>query len=448
MEDRPIGRERLFNSDEYFQSEKYQHVMSLTNEMAHGRIPGSEVLLNEAELSTWQDWRPHLDFLRLDLLRNKEIQRLRFLLQIAWKASAAKVRRQNKKRTDSFLHQNDAGEEFKKPADHNRLDHSILIAELGTILAAKLHFSLDEVKRIYAAALCHDIGHSAFNHVADRFLCKQGFADHEERGVNKLYSPQFRNTLALHGIEPEEIHSIIQENGKLGALQKIGDTLSYLYLDCRNMEMPAFTLQDLLVILQDVDGIEENYNVPDVILAEAVQLKIKCSPQQTVLRVKTGEHERNQAWQKRFLEVRARLYETLYSSQKDNLEEKGRLNLVKMAIDEGFLSYKDLLECGDKELRLRLLELVTTKMTRYKSLYEFAFGIHQPQDWRIVRFTSPDEVFATLSQLPPGVLRRTVEADAPPTGKTLVLLRDDQPVLLYATSWVNVNEHLVAFPVR
>ncbi len=444
--DRIRKYKKHFELDAYRNSERYKHLYDLVFSIKHS-------ILDSRTTERWEGFRPDLEALRNSLLQSEEVRRLNALLQIGYKSSPANIRRASNAATEPQAF-SVAGENlFHRPSAHTRLDHSLFIAELTAILGAKLGFSLLEIKTAYAGAMLHDVGHSVLNHVMDRFLQKNGFPDHEDRGLVKI-AIRFSDVLALHGLTIEGVQAVILEQGRTGMLQYICDTLSYLYFDCKEMKEQSFKFdfQDLLAIIEDIAEVVEQFEIPDEILESKARVETHRSVarKQSVFRVKSSGDATHKIWHKSFLQKRASLYERLYNNPDNNLQEKARLRLIDLLLQRQILSFDQILQYGEQEMRLTLQDLVYNTVPEYTSLYRFAFGIHKPDEWVYQEFSTHEEMMQRLNVLPSRILSQTVSSDAPATGKTLVLLDgNEQPVFLYATSVIPESARLkVSFPRR
>lgn len=123
-------------------------------------------------------------------------------------------------------------------AQHTRFEHSIgtrYVAEqiLLTLKINGLEITKDEERTLYAAALLHDIGHTALSHsVADAIL---GPEAHEFAAKQIIKNTEISDILKKEGLDPDQISDIII--GKTGALSHVirgeidADRLDYLRRD-------------------------------------------------------------------------------------------------------------------------------------------------------------------------------------------------------------------------
>ncbi|MGB9729460.1 MAG: HD domain-containing protein [Thermoprotei archaeon] len=123
-------------------------------------------------------------------------------------------------------------------AQHTRFEHSIgtrYVAEqiLSTLKINGLEIAKDEEKSLYAAALLHDIGHTALSHsVGDIILGSEG---HELVARQIIKHTEINDILKSEGLDPDKISDMIV--GKVGFLSHIvrgeidADRLDYLRRD-------------------------------------------------------------------------------------------------------------------------------------------------------------------------------------------------------------------------
>jgi len=123
-------------------------------------------------------------------------------------------------------------------AQHTRFEHSIgtrYVAEqiLSTLKMHGLDISKDDEKSLYAAALLHDIGHTAFSHSVSDILL--GHETHENIARQIIKTTEINDILISEGLTPDKISDMIM--GKNGPLSHIikgeidADRLDYLRRD-------------------------------------------------------------------------------------------------------------------------------------------------------------------------------------------------------------------------
>jgi len=124
-----------------------------------------------------------------------------------------------------------------RPFPHTRLTHVQQVA--AHVLPAGLWLSLcdRDLKTLVCAALLHDVDHPVFSHTGDRWLMRElRLADHEERACQTVCTDvEIRSALRQLDVRPEDVASVIREQGTLGRILSLVDTLAYVQLDGRIM---------------------------------------------------------------------------------------------------------------------------------------------------------------------------------------------------------------------
>ncbi|MBP9749016.1 HD domain-containing protein [Patescibacteria group bacterium] len=122
---------------------------------------------------------------------------------------------------------------------HDRWVHSQYVAAHGLALTLRLRFSQEECACVVFAGLLHDLGHPAFSHDVDHLLIGNGRLSHEERGMRWVAEDEsIMNVLASVGLTPADIIPVMAEEGSLGTIQTLADTLGYLVLDTEVLGIP------------------------------------------------------------------------------------------------------------------------------------------------------------------------------------------------------------------
>jgi len=202
-------------------------------------------------------------------------------------------------------------------AIHTRSDHSLLDGEIALVAGIKLGLSTEEIKTLIAGGLLHDLGHSALSHTGEEFIVDRGGVDHEKRTSIKLEKDEeLKKVLTKFGIDVGDVKQVIDEKGKLGALQKIFDSLSYLILDCK----PIYQKQNILAgidfsILKD-SGIKL---INDMVGINNVEDKF-------VLSIKTPD-----LWQK-LLDIRAWMMQNIYVHPFTRMISDGKKQLMQLML--------------------------------------------------------------------------------------------------------------------
>jgi HD superfamily phosphohydrolase len=127
------------------------------------------------------------------------------------------------------------------PFRHTRFTHSLQVAALNLWVGLRLRLDDEDLLRLVRAGLFHDVGHSVESHYGDELLIEWGYPNHEARGAAF--------------VEDASVREIMAERGRLGHIQKLMDTVGYLYPDCRFVGVP---LSDEWVqrLVESIDGVE------------------------------------------------------------------------------------------------------------------------------------------------------------------------------------------------
>lgn len=280
------------------------------------------------------------------------------------------------------------------PAFHTRFDHCELAAELSKVVSAHLRLSPERAKVLLAAAWLHDTGHSAFSHIGEGVVREQeGGGGHEER-TEKIIRGSAREALEKEKVIPENVVSLVQEKGGLGAVQSLLDTLSYLIVDTEAMGRDEFP--DLGVsLIADIVGINARENLLIVRSSEPFQS---------------------------LLEMRAAAMKDIYYHPKNRMKEEARRQLLRLAIRRGHIEPQELSEAPDMELTLRLQSLVqqdrnaallggrtsdTPLMSDCKDLWSLESGV-VPHGWERTEHGTEEEKNSYLASKPAAVIEKSV----------------------------------------
>jgi hypothetical protein len=212
---------------------------------------------------------------------------------------------------------------------HTRDLHSLTVAAHALALGVKAECSEEDLLRLVLAALCHDLGHPALGHDADDLLVELGRPSHEARGMELiLRDSQLGTIFRFCGVEPREIAEIVQEKSRLGRILSLADTLGYLRLDTRMMQIP----------LEDDFGSE----VVNAFLGTTDDALIvgDASPFE------------------RILEVRASMYSQVYCQETASAVKAFFRQTAKTLLELGILTYDELESGVDASLLRRMTRLV------------------------------------------------------------------------------------------
>ncbi len=269
------------------------------------------------------------------------------------------------------------------PFLHTRYIHSELLAEQAVFLGVKLGLPLEDLAYSYTAGLVHDVGHSAFSHQGDDVLQEFGYPNHEIRGMNYLSAQDVRGKLEAHGINIPKLFSILQEQGPLGSVEKVLDTLSYLVLDTAAVQISAY--RDFgASFLANVVDIDDGIKVKDVGLVQEI------------------------------LEIRARLFQECYCHPDSRLIDAARKQLLRVALRKGCLQPEDIIHGEDAQLHLALQSMVqydhkgrtallggrreaSTPLAAYADLFHLTMGFGVER-WDRFTYERPGELYQCLYQ--------------------------------------------------
>jgi hypothetical protein len=118
-------------------------------------------------------------------------------------------------------------------ANHTRFEHSLGTMYITGQICDNLSLSEEEKMTMRAAALLHDVGHTAFSHESDGILIRKNKSNHEERGVERIMKGRSGQVLKENGYDVEKVCSIISEKGSSGMINfALGsDRMDYLLRD-------------------------------------------------------------------------------------------------------------------------------------------------------------------------------------------------------------------------
>jgi hypothetical protein len=239
-------------------------------------------------------------------------------------------------------------------ANHTRFEHSLGTMHITGQICGNLPISEDEKKAMRAAALLHDVGHTAFSHESESILISKKKGNHEERGVGRIRNGRIGEVLEENGYEVEDVCSIIAEKGSSGIINfALGsDRMDYLLRDSHYTGV-AYGVIDcgrLVHTIKLKDG-------------EAV--------------VEWGGIEAAES----LLIARFLMFSSVYYHHAVRIASAMLRSSVESALDDGDISLEELLSCNDAELGAALEggkrsgELIGRIRRRelYKRAYELEF---------------------------------------------------------------------------
>lgn len=98
---------------------------------------------------------------------------------------------------------------------HNRLEHSIGVAQLALLYARNRNLSRHDTRILAAAGLLHDVGHGPLSHTLEPiFKSRFGITHHKSgfaiiRGESSL-GREIPDALTRHGLDLDEVHAMIE----------------------------------------------------------------------------------------------------------------------------------------------------------------------------------------------------------------------------------------------
>jgi len=144
-------------------------------------------------------------------------------------------------------------------ANHTRFEHSIGAMHLAGRISANLNLDSEEVERVRAAALLHDMGHGPLSHTSEELLERHLGTSHESRALDTIKGSRIADILGERKIDPEEIGEMI--NGRGGYLGKIissdfdVDRMDFLVRDAHHTGV-AYGIIDLDRLLHTIEVFE------------------------------------------------------------------------------------------------------------------------------------------------------------------------------------------------
>ena len=185
-----------------------------------------------------------------DLLDTPPVQRLRFVRQLG---------------TVSLVYPS---------ANHTRFEHSLGVYHL--IRQACTHLELDDraTRHLEAAAMLHDVGHTAFSHNLEPILEQQTGRSHDAL-TPLLEAESIAPILDEHDLDPRRIRSFIHGEGTFGQLlagELDVDRMDYLVRDAHHTGVPYGTidperlLRQLTIVGGDLALMEGNVQSAESLL--------------------------------------------------------------------------------------------------------------------------------------------------------------------------------------
>jgi len=118
-------------------------------------------------------------------------------------------------------------------ANHTRFEHSLGTMQITGEICENLSLSEEEKRDMRAAALLHDVGHTAFSHESEGILIRKKMGSHEERGAELVRKGSSGEILKDNGYDLKKICSILsgEERGGIITSDLGSDRMDYLLRD-------------------------------------------------------------------------------------------------------------------------------------------------------------------------------------------------------------------------
>lgn len=206
---------------------------------------------------------------------------------------------------------------------HTRLQHSIDASRLAMDLGRSAGLDEKQIVILGIAGLTHDVGHPALCHSGEVVVSEITKEDHEARTLQFV-----RNNQALfEGLDMELFTQTLQEEG-IGQILSIADTLGYVLRDSHEAGWQIDASLETGVVSNF--RYERGHILLEPDLAEALL---------------------------RLLDVRYRLYLTLYFHPYSRIEEEMQQKALRWAIQHNLITCDTLLSGADPQLLLRMAEI-------------------------------------------------------------------------------------------
>ncbi|MCK4669558.1 MAG: HD domain-containing protein [Nanoarchaeota archaeon] len=287
-----------------------------------------------------------LNDLQEELLETPEIQRLRYLKQLA------------------------VVDKVFPDATHTRFAHAIGVSNLAGEFAIFLKLEKNEKFLVQAAGLLHDVGHPPFSHVTNRFLKTilgdRDIKNHEDLSrqivegqfvLNLPGAGQIPNILQKYGLDPKVVGELVTNShtGKpyLQAVISGGvdaDKLDYLRRDSESSGV--------------VSGNIDQQRILQLALINNNHLEFDPKAISPV---------------KEMLQARSTMYNEVYNHRTAHVVTRMLQKALQMSFDIG--ENKDFYNLGDEELMMRLMNSENKQIRnlalriKYRKLYKIAFQI-------------------------------------------------------------------------
>lgn len=217
-------------------------------------------------------------------------------------------------------------------ATHTRFEHSIGVRYLAeeiftTVNSRESIFSEEDFNKLKAAALLHDIAHTAFSHVLEEVVKEEGVS-HEEMSERIINETELKDILGDYGLRVKDVVDIIK--GKEGPLSQIvksdldADRLDYLQRDAYYCGV-AYGVIDSR-ILREFTVVNDTLAVSEKGLYPAVTV----------------------------LFARHTMFTVVYGHKTSRAATCMLVKGVRRALEEGVISFDELFRLTDEELLIKL----------------------------------------------------------------------------------------------
>ncbi len=274
------------------------------------------------------------------------------------------------------------------PFLYSRFEHSRFTAAIMVIFGLKLGFDFHNIMVGALAALLHDIGHPAFGHDIDDLLVSLGRPTHEDRGIQIIRSDaDIQESFSLVGVSVDEVVAVIKEQGALGRLQSIADTLSYVVMDSNIVpnlpDVPVSFIWELAEAIESVDA--DRFFVKT---AEPLRKLVVC---------------------------RADMFRDFYVAPLHRIAAHSLRNFYKITIELGMLKPRDFEEGTDATIKITLTKKIQEARAAgllprwFSTVHSLAFGFFDEINrWRRLSFDEQTDAMALLNRLKPDELATAV----------------------------------------